>query len=345
MTLPTEMQALVVTEDGYAARDARLATERLDNFLALKRIAVPAPKTGEVLVKIGYASVNPSDIAFVQGSYGQPRVAGQAAGFEAMGEVVAAGGGFMAKRLVGKRIAFVARKGGVWAEYALADAASAIPLDDGVRDEDGAAMIVNPLTAVALFDRVRQSSSKSFVMSAGASQLCKLIIGLAADAGYSAIPIVRRESQMATLQGLGAASVLNSAAADFDTQMRALFKARKPEVFLDAVTGTLAAAVFDAMGTKARWVIYGRLDSGATPISEPGQLIFQEKQIEGFWLVSWLRDASLITKWRASRKVQRRFVSGAWRTDVAAKLSLSDALAQLPDRLAGANQGKILLHG
>ena len=33
--------------------------------------------------------VNPSDLAFIQGGYGQPRVKGAPAGFEGVGEVVA----------------------------------------------------------------------------------------------------------------------------------------------------------------------------------------------------------------------------------------------------------------
>ena len=37
-------------------------------------------------------------------------------------------------------------------------------------------------------------------------------------------------------------------------------KAEQPRVFLDAVTGPLAAAIFHAMPKRARWIIYGRLD-------------------------------------------------------------------------------------
>ncbi|TIT55737.1 MAG: NADH oxidoreductase, partial [Mesorhizobium sp.] len=89
----------------------------------------------------------------------------------------ATGGEPYAAGLAGKRVAFAngLSNWGAWADYAVAEAASCIPLLDTVRDEDAAAMIVNPLTALAMFDIVKQDGEKAFIMTAGASQLCKLI--------------------------------------------------------------------------------------------------------------------------------------------------------------------------
>ncbi|MGB0731832.1 MAG: alcohol dehydrogenase catalytic domain-containing protein, partial [Miltoncostaeaceae bacterium] len=58
-----------------------------------------------MLIKMRRAAINPSDIAFVQGFYGQPRVAGQPAGFEGVGTVVEAGASPEAQALLGKRVA------------------------------------------------------------------------------------------------------------------------------------------------------------------------------------------------------------------------------------------------
>ncbi len=54
-------------------------------------------------------------------------------------------------------------------------------------------MIVNPLTAIAMFDIVKQEGEKAFIMTAGASQLCKLIIGLGCEEGFRPIVTVRRD--------------------------------------------------------------------------------------------------------------------------------------------------------
>lgn len=202
-----------------------------------------------MLVKVSLASINPSDVMFLKGQYGQPRVKGQPAGFEGVGIVVAAGDDPMAQWFIGKRIAFATglSNWGSWAEYAIAEAPACIPIIDAVRDEDAAAMIVNPLTAVAMFGIVKDEGQKAFVMTAGASQLSKLIIGLAKDEGYRPIVTVRRDDQIAPLKSAGAAHVLNHTAPDFGTQLRDVMKEEAPRVFLDAQTGPVASQLFHAM--------------------------------------------------------------------------------------------------
>ena len=191
------------------------ALEAMEPYVVPGRIGVPTPKPTQLLIKVSLAAINPSDVMFVKGQYGQPRVKGQPAGFEGVGTVVAAGDEPMAKRFVGKRVAFATgvTNWGAWAEYAMAEAAGCIPLIDGVRDEDAAAMIVNPLTALAMFDIVKEEGEKAFVMTAGASQLSKLIIGagqgrrLSADRHRAA----RRPDRAAQGGGRGACAERRSA--------------------------------------------------------------------------------------------------------------------------------------
>ncbi|TIV75231.1 MAG: NADH oxidoreductase, partial [Mesorhizobium sp.] len=186
MTLPSQMRGLLLVGDGYTRTPSAAALEAMEPYLKPGSIAVPEPGPTQAMIKVSLASINPSDIAFIKGQYGQPRVKGRPAGFEGVGMVVATGDDPYAKSLAGKRVAFATgvSNWGAWADYAVAEAASCIPLIDTVRDEDGAAMIVNPLTALAMFDIVREEGEKAFVMTAGASQLCKLIIGLAKEAGF-----------------------------------------------------------------------------------------------------------------------------------------------------------------
>ncbi len=343
--MPDTMKALILQGDGYATeRPEDTALAAMEPFVQLGQLAVPEPGEDQVRVRVALASVNPSDEMFIQGLYGQPRIRGNAAGFEGVGMVVASGGGPVADGLLGRRVAFVAAAGapGTWSECSIADAALCIPLIDDVRDEDGAGMIVNPLTALAMFDIVKKDGAKAFVLSAGASQLSKLLIGAAAEEDYRPIAIVRRDSQVGPLESLGAAHVLNSEADDFDRQLSAVLREEKPRVFLDAVANQVSASVFTAMGRRARWVIYGKLDTEAPTLLEPGQLIFMMKQIEGFWLVRWMQETAAADKRAAIEAAQSRFASGAWRTDVTAVLSLEEAMTHLPAELAKPN-GKVFL--
>ncbi len=332
--LPATMLALIQKHDGYAREHSGSVLEAMEPYVEAAMVPVPQPGAGQVLVKVARASVNPSDVMFIKGLYGQKRQKGHPAGFEGAGTVVATGAG--AEALAGKRVAFLAGGSGSWAEYALVDAAVAIPLMPGIGDEDGAAMIVNPLTALALFRIVREEGAKSFILTAGASQLCKLIIGLAAEEGFRAIAIVRRDDQIEPLGKLGAAHVLNAAAPGFETAIAALCRDEKPRILLDAATGPVASAIFHAMGRRSRWIVYGRLDTEATVIREPGQLIFQGKRIEGFWLVEERELAA------AGIEAQQRFADGRWKTDVAAVVPLGEAMARLPEELARPN-GKVFI--
>lgn len=191
MTIPDRMTAIVQLEDGYSGTATGPSLDDAAPFVALREIDVPKPAEGQALIRVRMASVNPSDIHFIKGEYGQPRVKGAPAGFEAVGDVVA-GRGAYAESLVGKRVAFYATHSGAWAEYALTEASACIPLRPDLRDEDGAAQIVNPLTAMAMFDIVRENAAKSgakgFVFTAAASQLGKLIVGLGRDHGLPPSP-------------------------------------------------------------------------------------------------------------------------------------------------------------
>lgn len=343
MIVPSEMNALLLIGDGYTKTPTGSVLEAMEPYLQPGSIAVPTPGPTQVLIKVSLASINPSDVMFVKGQYGQPRAKGQPAGFEGVGTIVAGGDEPYPRSLVGKRVAFATglSNWGSWAQYAVAEAAACIPLLDTVRDEDGAAMIVNPLTAIAMFDIVKQEGEKAFVMTAGASQLCKLIIGLAREEGFRPIVTVRRDEQIASLKELGATHVLNEKAPDFEAALREVMKEEQPRIFLDAVTGPLASAIFNAMPKRARWIVYGRLDPEATIIREPGQLIFQHKHIEGFWLSEWMRQ-SKERRGPAILEAQKRFSDGRWSTDVTAVVPLAEAMARVPAELAKPN-GKVFI--
>ncbi|MER9655395.1 zinc-binding dehydrogenase [Mesorhizobium sp. M0152] len=343
MTIPSQMKALLLVGDGYARTPSGSVLEAMEPYVEAGSIAVPTPGPTQVLIKVSLASINPSDVAFIKGQYGQPRAKGQPAGFEGVGTVVAGGDEPSPKSLAGKRVAFATglSNWGSWAQYAVAEAAACIPLLDTVRDEDGAAMIVNPLTAIAMFDIVRQEGQKAFIMTAGASQLSKLTIGLANEAGFRPIVTVRRDDQIASLKALGATHVLNEKAPDFTATLRQVIKAEQPRIFLDAVTGPLASAIFDVMPKRSRWIIYGRLDPGTTIIREPGQLIFQHKLIEGFWLSEWMRQFR-DRRGPAILEAQKRFSDGRWSTEVTAVVPLAEAMARVPAELAKPN-GKMFI--
>ena len=336
----TKMHGLVCLNDGFSGSMEGPHIESLDPYLEYREVDVPEPGDGEVLVKVIMASVNPSDLHFIKGEYGIPRRSGIPAGFEAVGEVTKAGNG--GEHLVGKRVSCFGSASGVWADYAVAAVPTCIPLRDDVRNEDAAAMLVNPLTAIGMYEEAT-SDGDAFIMTAAASQLCKLISGLAKEDGKQAISIVRRDEQIEALKALGAAHVLNCSSDSFTKEIGALIKELKPRVMLDAVADQMSSSLFSAMPSRARWIIYGKLAKELPTLEQPGQFIFMGKRIEGFWLTQWMREKPVEEQIKASMRVQELFASGKWKTDVAATIPISEAHAEMPKALSGMNTGKVML--
>ncbi|MDX8352833.1 alcohol dehydrogenase catalytic domain-containing protein [Cognatiyoonia sp. IB215182] len=324
-----EMKALIQLHDGYANTQTGPNIDDLSPFVALQDVPVPTPGDGQALIKVHLAAVNPSDIHFIKGEYGQPRVKGMPAGFEAVGQVVAGD-----TPLMGQRVSFFASASGAWAEYAMTDAARLIPCRPDLAETDAAGQLVNPLTAIAMFDLVKESGAESFVLNAAGSQLGKLLIVLGRDHGIAPIAVVRRAAQADMLRALGAADVIVTGEEDPVEAARAIFKASKPRILLDAVGDQVTADLFFAMPSHAVWVNYGKLATEAPRLTQLGQMIFQNKRIEGFWLTRWMQQVDPARIPAAFAEIQERFVTGKWTTDVAGIVPLSDAMTQLPQVLA-----------
>ncbi|MCF6273284.1 MAG: alcohol dehydrogenase catalytic domain-containing protein [Rhodobacteraceae bacterium] len=323
------MHAIILSQGGYSGRATGPQIDDAAKYLDYAKIKRPAPRKGQVLIKVRAASVNPSDLHFIKGEYGQPRIQGTPAGFEGCGDVVEAGAG--AEKLLGLRVAFVVGPGGsgAWAEYAVADAVACIPLRSDISDEDGAAQIVNPLTAMAMVDMV--PSGGAFVISAASSQLGKLMIGLAQEKELKTIALVRRPALVDGLKALGASVVLDVTAKDFAESFATASKALLPSIFLDAVADQISEQVFVAMPAGARWVCYGKLGAESPVLSQIGQLIFMGKCIEGFWLSTWLRHTDPVVQKRVVGAVQARFADGRWHTDISMRLGLNEVVERLPE--------------
>ncbi len=338
-SLPSSMFAVIQTQDGYSDAASGPFIDNAADWLAEAEIPVPSPGPGQVLVKLRASSVNPSDIHFIKGEYGQPRVKGAPAGFEGCGDVVAAGKG--AEALQGQRVAFVAAGSGAWAEYVVTQALMCIPLRPEITDEDGSAQIVNPMTAMAMVD-IARNAGDAFIVSAATSQLGKLMCSLGRDLGLKPIALVRRADAVENLKELGAHEVLVTSDPDFMQKFSALSTSLKPRVFLDAVADQISEQVFCAMPNGARWVCYGKLSPELPKLTQTGQLIFMDKKIEGFWLTKWMTSTPPADQMRVVGEVQARFADGRWKTDVSERLALKHVVSGLAGALKKSD-GKVII--
>jgi NADPH:quinone reductase len=317
--------------------------EEGERSLVVVERPVPVPGAGQVLIEMAAAPVNPSDLMFLRGLYGQRKRLPVVAGFEGAGRVVATGGGVWARYLAGKPVACAAPfdGDGTWAEFMLAPTAQVIPLTRRTDLEQAASMIVNPFSAWALMDRAAELKATAVVQTAAASALGRMIVRLAATRGIETINVVRRAEQIEALRRAGATHVLDSTVESFDRSLRELATKLGATVAFEAVAGEMTGRVLAAMPRGSRAVVYGALSHGACAI-DPRSLIFEGKQVEGFWLADWLRRQNVLKKFRVARQVEA-MLGGELKTEIRARLPLEEAIEGIRQYAADMTAGKVIL--
>ena len=90
-----------------------------------------------------------------------------------------------------------------------------------------------------------------------------------------------------------------------------------------------------------RVLVYGAL-SGITCRAIPGQLIFGQKSIAGFWLSEWVRKLSVPRLLMTGFAIQR-LLGAELQTTVRARVSLDDAVAELQAYKSEMTKGKVLI--
>jgi NADPH:quinone reductase-like Zn-dependent oxidoreductase len=233
---------------------------------------------------------------------------------------------------------------GTWAEYFVADAfGGCIPLRKDLDSEQGATLLVNPLTAVGLLDEARRRSANAVMQTAAASQAGRMIIRLAQEAGTPLLNIVRRPEQVDLLGELGAENVLNSSDPDFQQQLADVCARLKITVAFDAVAGAMTGQLLEAMPEGAVVFVYGALSEDECRGINPIGLIFRDKQVKGFFLGQWIRKRGLLNVIRQSNRVQKLMAGGQLQTTIQRRVGLNEAVEALLQYKDNMTAGKILI--
>src|SRR5690349_16788102 len=209
-----------------------------NGILTLREIPTPRPQAGQVLIRMAAAPMNPSDLGALSGmSYRGKRQFPFTPGLEGSGTVIEAGNGTMPRLLNGRGVACSAllTGNGTWAEYMVTSAQLCIPLNRNVSLEQGSMLVVNPLSALAIFDIAQRGKHRAIVSTAAASSLGGMILRLGKKRNIPIIHVVRRQTQVDSVRKLGGEYILNSSDADFVEQLRTMAHKLRATLLLDAI--------------------------------------------------------------------------------------------------------------
>ena len=312
--------------------------------LTVREIPVPRPQAGQVLVRMAAAPINPSDLGALSGvGYRGKRQFPFTPGLEGSGTIVQAGQGLMPRLLKGRRVACSAllTGDGTWAEYMVTSAGSCIPLDRGVSFEQGATLLVNPLSALAILDIARQGKHRAIVSTAAASALGGMILRLGKRRNLPIIHVVRRQAQVDFIRGQGEEYVLNSSEADFVEQLRTLAHKLHATLLLDAISGSMTQQLADAAPFGSTILLYSRL-STEDCIIDSRTALTKSLHLDGWFLANWLREKNLLKILQLSNQAQSLLATDLY-SPIHKRLPLSAAQEGLDTYVNAMSAGKILL--
>lgn len=340
-----------------------------ENFadIQLREVAKPEPGPGQVRVRMLLAAVNPSDLNAVRGNYylalksllwnrdkewpsfdpDHQRPCPKppyALGGEGVGIVEACGSGWLARRLMGKRVAISAGPpNGAWQEYTVVDARRAVPVPASVSDSTAAMYFVNPLSAYAMVcDVLKVKPGGWLIQDAAGSALAKIVIRLSKVYGFKTINVVRSASHRDALLALGADLVVATDSQDLATEVARATANRGADYALDCVGGDLCGALMQCLSLGGHMVLYGTL-SEQNASFHPRQLMMRYARITGFFAGAWVASKNPLQLFWALRELSKLAAQGVFDSPVAAEYSLEQVQEAVVASQAAGRPGKVLL--
>jgi len=257
-------------------------TEVLD----LAEVAVPDPKSGEVLIQVSAVALNNTDLWTREGAYGRPgdpkALSGwrgpldfpRIQGADVAGRVVAVGAG-VDEGLVGLRVVvdpaiydseephahlvgvMGSERDGGYAEYVTASAKRIHDVTESLLSDDQLAALPTAYgTALGMIERGRVQEKETVLVSGASGGVGIALVQIARARGARVVAISSR-FKIDAVRRAGAHKVLDRAG-DIGAQVRAA----APEgidVALDVVAGELVGEGLSLLREGGRWVIAGAL--------------------------------------------------------------------------------------
>lgn len=310
-------------------------------------VPVPSPGVGEVLVRIGAAAVNNTDIntrvgwysgGGWTGSFTFPRIQG----IDACGEVVAAGDGEGAA-LIGRRVLvepcwrspeeplsaarfFGSEVDGAFAEFAVVPARHAHPIDSALDDVELASFPCSYSTAENMLVRSAVAAGERVLITGASGGVGSASVQLAVARG-AVVTAVAGSSKHDEIRSLGAAEVL-----DRDVDLGSAVGSDAFDVVIDVVGGERWPQLLDALRPGGRYATAGAI-AGPDVALDLRTLYLKDLTLLGCTVLGDGVFAGLV----------RRIEAGDVRPLVAATFPLADIVAAQELFLTKQHVGKIVL--
>jgi NADPH2:quinone reductase len=309
--------------------------------MRVEEIPLPAPKAGEALVRIEAIGVNFIDVYKRSGAYTIPLPA--TVGEEGAGTVVAVGEGVRDVR-AGDRVAWAMAPcaTGAYAEHALVPADRLVPLPDAVSARQGAALMLQGMTAHYLAcSTYPLKEGDRCLVHAAAGGVGLLLVQVAKMRGAVVIGTAGSDEKAALARGAGADEVIIYTRQDFAAEAKRITGGRGVQVIYDSVGRTTFLAGLDVLAPRGMMVLFGQSSGAVAPVdpqllNQKGSLFLTRPSLAHYTAA---RDELL----SRARDLFAWVQNGSLRLRIGTEFPLADAAGAHRALEGRATTGKVLL--
>ena len=245
---------------------------------------LPELTTGQALISVLAAPINPSDVLMLTGEYGMLPPLPAVGGSEGVGRVMDVAPDVQNVK-VGQTV-LLPVGAGTWATHLIASAKKLMPLPELADPQQLAMMTVNPPTALLMLkDYVDLQAGEWVIQNAANSAVGGYLVQLAKIRGLKTVNIVRRDSAVAAIKELGGDVVLVDGK-DVHKRVAEATDSAKIRLGIEAVGGMATERLARCLAKGATMLSYGAM-SGEPCMISPGTFIFNDITLRGFWLAQW----------------------------------------------------------
>jgi len=304
---------------------------------------LPPLARSQVLLKMSYSPINPSDIHFTNGKYGFRKVLPTVPGFEGSGIIEQVSDDLKSGNYIGRHVACLADETlpGSWAQHMVTPLKNCLLLDNNMDLKQSAFGLINPLTALGFLEKVKKHQAKCVIQTAGYSSVGQMVFRLFSQHNIKVINIVRRDESVELLKEMGSQFNLNSESETFGKDLERLVKELQPSVLLDCVGADLTGKIIEKMPNNSSVFVYGAFTRSYMTGINPVDLIFRGTAIQGFWVTKWVGNQFLNEETELTKELKKLLKDKTFQTKTAQEFGLESIVEAVQNY--GKVSGKILL--
>ena len=223
----------------------------------------PAPKDGEILIKVAAAGVNRPDMLQRQGHYPVPPGASDIPGLEVAGEVVQSGKLWKKGDMICALVA-----GGGYAEYCAVPEVQALPIPKGLTPVQAASLPETFFTVWSnVYDRGKLAPGETLLVQGGSSGIGVTAIQMAKAMGNRVFATAGSDEKCAACMRLGAEKAFNYKTQDWSAEVMTATGGKGVNVILDMVGGDYVPRELKCLADDGRLVFIAYLRGPKTELN------------------------------------------------------------------------------